>query len=769
MKQRKNIGVITGNLEAPHSYELVMSMNRAAKDFDANLLVFPGMHAKSFYEKRLLGNKEDYDYQFNTVYDFVEKQNIDFLLISLGTVIDFLGSEKAEEFLAKFSNIPSIVLEDRGFEKIHVVLDNRTGLTKCMEHLILDHGYRKIAFVTGRKSNFDAKERLDVYLSIMSKHQIPIEDGMIAYGDFTEYSDELVADILDKHPDVQAICFANDMMAMGAYRECKKRGLVIGRDIAITGFDDYAQAATCTPPLTTVRVKPYRIGYQAVAMAMDMMEGKLIGSRVLDSKFIIRESCGCTEKNALINENKRKEDKNSWKSEMKSFIIEESFHHSPQEDNGARLCRKVYEFVDRIIDVFITGTCKMVPAEEMLEPIFYILKKENVECFSLDKLDYAFRYFFEEVSQKIRSNLLQKELSRISTVVYQAVRSTALSENDRLLRRYKKEAWYSTYIVQDAMIYSSNEKEALFQIVDKMRVLHFKRAYIYLFKEPITNFNNKYWICPDRMYLAAKQDEDKIVAFEPEERPYLTLKESISKMGIDANRYMAMHFNLFANETQYGLLFCEADLQDASFVYTISLQIGTALKYLHLTREQMKMQKRLESSLELISRKNDLLNHLSISDELTGLLNRRGVFEKMLDKISDHHGCLAAVIFADMDNLKQINDTFGHHEGDFALKSIASVLKRCFRTHDAIGRIGGDEYIAFAIIDEPSLIGNFKKKLQALLNELNETSGKPYFIDLSVGVKELICHQNVDLKNILKEADKILYADKRNKKKSCIR
>ena len=139
MKQRKNIGVITGNLEAPHSYELVMSMNRAAKDFDANLLVFPGMHAKSFYEKRLLGNKEDYDYQFNTVYDFVEKQNIDFLLISLGTVIDFLGSEKAEEFLAKFSNIPSIVLEDRGFEKIHVVLDNRTGLTKCMEHLILDH------------------------------------------------------------------------------------------------------------------------------------------------------------------------------------------------------------------------------------------------------------------------------------------------------------------------------------------------------------------------------------------------------------------------------------------------------------------------------------------------------------------------------------------------------------------------------------------------------------------------------------------------------
>lgn len=73
------------------------------------------------------------------------------------------------------------------------VIAQRNISTKCMCYLIQDHGYRKIAFVTGRKSNFDAKERLDVYLSVMSKYKIPIElEGMIAYGDFTEYSDELV-------------------------------------------------------------------------------------------------------------------------------------------------------------------------------------------------------------------------------------------------------------------------------------------------------------------------------------------------------------------------------------------------------------------------------------------------------------------------------------------------------------------------------------------------------------------------------------------------
>ena len=769
MSKRRNIGVITGNLEAPHSYELVQSMNRAARDFNANLLVFPGMHSKSFYEKRLLGTKEDYDYQFNTVYDFVEKEEIDFLLISLGTVIDFLGSERAEEFLAKFNNIPSIVLEDRGFDKTCVVLDNRTGLTKCMEHLIKDHGYKKIAFVTGRKSNFDAKERLDVYLSVMSKYKIPIEEGMIAYGDFTEYSDEVVAGILDNHPDTEAICFANDMMALGAYRECKKRGLVIGRDIAITGFDDIPNAVSVSPPLTTVRVKPYRIGYQAVSMAIDILDGKPCGSRVLGSEFVERESCGCPCKTSGIHDDNRKEDQKKWIQSMKSFLIGESFHHSESEDRGIHLCHKIYDIVDIVADVFIGNGKRQDVSDELMQTLQYLLLKEHVEFFSLDKLEYAFRYFFEEVSQRTRNNILQKELSRLATAFCQMIRTTAHNESSRLVKRYKKEAWYSTYIVQDAMIYSLNEKEALYQIVDKMRMLHFKRAYIFLFKEPIVNFNNKYWICPDKVYLAAKQDQNGIVSYETDERPYLTLKESIAQAGIDQERYMAMHFNLFANETQYGLLFCEAELQDASFAYTISLQIGTALKYLHLTREQMKMQKRLEASLELISRKNDLLNHLSISDELTGLLNRRGVFESMLDKIADHTGCLAAVIYADMDNLKQINDTFGHQEGDYSLKGIANALKKSLRIQDAVGRIGGDEFIAFTIVDEPNLIPNFKINLERELEKLNSNQDKPYFIDLSVGIKELICYPNIDLKDILKEADEVLYADKRNKKKSCLK
>jgi len=289
----RNIGAIIGNLEAQHAYELMKGMSQAAEDFNVNLLVFPGMHSKSFYNKRLLEHREEYDYQFNTVYDYVEKEKIDMLLVSLGTVIDFLGSDNYQEFLAKYKKIPMIILEDIIESETCITLDNRGGLYDCIKHLIVKHGYRKIAFVSGRKNNYDGRERLAVYKQIMADYQLPIEPGMIGYGDFTEYTDEIVGKILDAHPDVEAICFANDLMALGGYRECMKRGLVIGQDIAITGFDDNQQAMSYDPPLTTVRVRPFMLGYHAVETALQKLDGEVVESQVLESSLQVRASCGC--------------------------------------------------------------------------------------------------------------------------------------------------------------------------------------------------------------------------------------------------------------------------------------------------------------------------------------------------------------------------------------------------------------------------------------------------------------------------------------------
>lgn len=769
-KRKRNIGLIIGNLEALHAYELARGMSQAAKDYDVNLLVFPGMHSGSFYDKSLLKHREEFDYQFNTVYDYVAKEKIDMLLISLGTVIDFLGTEDYQNFLAKYDKIPSIILEDRIAGKTCLTLDNRTGLHECIKHLITDHHYKKIAFVSGRRNNYDAKERLDVYRKIMQEYHLPIEKGMIAYGDFTEYSDELVAGILDEHPDVEAICFANDNMVLGGYRECKKRGLIVGRDIAITGFDDNQQAISYDPPLTTVRVRPYIMGYQAVTKAIKILTGNHVDSSIMGSTACIRNSCGCKfhaydKMGVFLNKSVNLE---QCIDEHTAIVIREITNYPEGEVIEQKLGSKIRKLMTFLISAFSGKEIEDLSAN-VIAIVKELLEKEYTGYYVIEKFQLVLMLFIQSAVKETESELLKKQFADLLSRIFATISTYTQGEYQRTIKRCKKEAWYATYITRDTMVYSADEKEALYQIVEKMRLLRFRSAYIYLFKEPIKNYDNRYWVCPEKMYLAAKEDKNGAEAYEVAERPYITLADGIEDAISQEERFVAMHFSLFSNETQYGLLVCEADLQEASYAYSISLQIGTSLKFLEMMNEQMQMQKRLQDSVEIISRKNELLNHISISDELTGLLNRRGVFEAMLNKLLDNPGRLVAVVFVDMDNLKQVNDTFGHNEGDYALKCIADILKKSFREQDPIGRIGGDEFIAYAVIDEPNLVHSIRRNIEQLSEELNADCDKPYYIEMSVGVKEVISHQRMDLKDILKEADNVLYADKKNKRKSCIK
>lgn len=769
-KKKRNIGVIIGNLEALHAYELARGMSQAAKDYEVNLLVFPGMHSGSFYDKSLLKHREEFDYQFNTVYDYVAKENIDILLISIGTVIDFLGTENYQNFLAKYENIPSIILEDNIEGKICVTLENRVGLYECIKHLIVDHHYKKIAFVSGRKNNFDAKERLSVYRKIMREYHLPIEEGMIAYGDFTEYSDELVAGILDRHPDIEAICFANDNMVLGGYRECERRGIIVGKDIGITGFDDNQQAISYDPPLTTVRVRPYIMGYQAVTKAIRMLNGETVNSAIMDSAVCIRNSCGC--KSHTYNKIGLRIDQNMT---LEQCICEHTaivIHEITNYPEGEIIEQKIGSKIKRLMTILIrTYFGEKIDnfSEEVITIVKELLGKKYTGYYIIEKFQFVLLRFIQGVIKETDNITLKRQFADLSSRIFAAISTYTQGEYQRTIKRCKKEAWYATYITRDTMVYSADVKEALYQIVEKMKLLRFRSAYIYVFKEPIKNYDNRYWVCPEKMYLAAKVDRNGVKAYEVEERPYITLADGIEGGIGKEERFIAMHFVLFSNETQYGLLVCEADLQEASYAYSISLQIGTSLKFLEMMNEQMQMQKKLQDSLETISRKNELLNHISISDELTGLLNRRGVFEAMLNKLLDNPGRLVAIVFADMDNLKQINDTFGHNEGDFALRCIADILKNSFREQDPIGRIGGDEFIAYAVIDGPNLIHSIRSKIENLTEELNAKCQKPYYIEMSVGVKEVISHQRMDLKDILKEADNVLYEDKKNKRVTCIK
>lgn len=274
----------------------------AAKEEGASTVFFPAMFTQSYYEKAMLATTMEYDYQNTGIFHYIDRKNCDALIISMGTIRFYinLDREAEKEFMKMFREIPCIIIEDHIDGYPSVTLNNVSGLEDCLNHLVEDHGYRKIGFFSGDRQNYDAQERLAVYHRVMEAHGLPHDESYIGYGYFTEYTDEEVGALLDRHPDIEAIAFANDMMALGGYREIKRRGLEVGRDIAITGFDDFVLSGSMEPPLTTVRVSAYQLGATAFRQALKAAKGEKVQDCEINSELVVRGSCG-----SLVNENQK--------------------------------------------------------------------------------------------------------------------------------------------------------------------------------------------------------------------------------------------------------------------------------------------------------------------------------------------------------------------------------------------------------------------------------------------------------------------------------
>ncbi len=169
------------------------------------------------------------------------------------------------------------------------------------------------------------------------------------------------------------------------------------------------------------------------------------------------------------------------------------------------------------------------------------------------------------------------------------------------------------------------------------------------------------------------------------------------------------------------------------------------------------------------------LEYMTVCDVLTGIYNRRGFFAKITSRMEElsynekENKKKELVIFSiDMDELKFINDTYGHKEGDWAIKKLAEVIKSTGGPSAISARFGGDEFVTAFISSEnsQSIISSFKEKFSISLNELNSKSGKPYSINASIGAKAASISSKTKIEKIIAKADEMMYSDKATKKRS---
>jgi diguanylate cyclase (GGDEF)-like protein/PAS domain S-box-containing protein len=167
-------------------------------------------------------------------------------------------------------------------------------------------------------------------------------------------------------------------------------------------------------------------------------------------------------------------------------------------------------------------------------------------------------------------------------------------------------------------------------------------------------------------------------------------------------------------------------------------------------------------------RAEEALKHLTITDSLTGLYNRRGFLALSQQHLElGRRGTHDLLVFmGDLDDLKGINDTSGHSAGDQAISAAADVLRATFRSSDVIARVGGDEFAVVAIEDGEQTAERLLQRLAQRLEEQNQKGLYPFRLGISMGWTRLRPKETESLEDLMQTADQMLYQQKKKKKGS---
>lgn len=159
-----------------------------------------------------------------------------------------------------------------------------------------------------------------------------------------------------------------------------------------------------------------------------------------------------------------------------------------------------------------------------------------------------------------------------------------------------------------------------------------------------------------------------------------------------------------------------------------------------------------------------MLRNLSLIDELTGLYNRRGMttIVEQMKRQAIRDGKKIAVVFADIDKMKEINDRYGHQAGDMAIIFTSDILKRSFRDADLTARIGGDEFVTFAMVGDDYSEDMIHSRIRENVKKHNIQSSVQYSLSISVGVQIYEVTEELFVDEIISHADEIMYKQKQS-------
>lgn len=659
----KTIAVFIHSLTIEYALDVLYGITSYFKDKDVRLVI---VQTKQPHVQNGV-----YTYHCWEGAEYAFSEQIDAYIIISGSYASLMSIDSLIKSLEKTGDRPVISIgTDLSLKNSYTIkIDCKNAYSSVIKHLVNKHNCKKIAFMSADITiSPEAKDRYEAYKAAMAANNLPFDEDLILWGNFTRSSAlKAMEDKYKRKEDVpfDAILCANDLMATGIQIALQQLGISIPDEIKVFGFDETSHATAVSPRLSTIDQNIFQQGFYAGKTALEILSGEVKKSTVyIPVEIIYRQSCGCVpldvkEDVYFDSEGNRK---------IKTTDKQKMANNSGRYANFLEGIENIYNLSD------------MAQSATTMIKTFYTMG----HLLQISAMDTLAVCLFDEKLQVHRED------------------DFIIPEKIRLSMDIKR-------------IPNSNEM---------------KHESVY---EPGTVFDPHKIIFPDSRFL----NQSGTYLLEP----------------------------IFSGEFSYGYILCRLNSENYS-IYTVlcKVLINTLAKSYEYTQAILENDELHARNNQLLA-DNSTLDMTSKTDELTKILNRRGFMEYAQNSIdfAVKTGITGVVIFADMDGLKIINDSYGHETGDSAIKALSSALKKSFRVNDVVGRLSGDEFGIVATGLEAKNIPIIRQKIEKNCEIESANNNLPFTVSCSIGYV-VLSNEESNLRNLLTKADELLYVEKREKK-----
>lgn len=287
MNNRKRIALFVGQADESYQNRFISGFIKNAFAGNCDVCIFSMYRKYQDTPEREQGDS-------NILY-LMEPSRFDGAVILKDSIQTENAAENLERHLKDIFDKSIVVIEKESDLFPSVCTDCYSAVFDLITHLIDVHGFRDIAFLSGKKWHKHSKERLQAYCDAMEKAGLAVNEERIFYGDFWYQSGGVCAEELlaDGKKLPEAVACANDQMAIGLCKAFSERGIRVPEDIAVVGFDSTFEGQTSPSPITSALIPAEEFGKYVFRFLTDRMNGKEPESFKLSTPLLIGESCGC--------------------------------------------------------------------------------------------------------------------------------------------------------------------------------------------------------------------------------------------------------------------------------------------------------------------------------------------------------------------------------------------------------------------------------------------------------------------------------------------